>query len=122
MSAALCDSNILIDYLNRRAEAADELRRYERRCINGVIWIEVMAGCKTAEEETTTRDVLLSCDLLPLDEAVIERAWLIRRDRRLKLPDAVILATAQVHGLVLVTRNSRDFPSDDPAVRVPYLI
>ena len=36
-----------------------------------------------------------------------------------KLPDAVIRATAQTTGRLLVTRNTRDFPPDDPWVREP---
>jgi len=33
---------------------------------------------------------------------------------------AIIWATAQVHGLLLITRNVRDFPPDEPGVRMPY--
>jgi len=39
---------------------------------------------------------------------------------RVRLPDAIIWATAQVHGLLLVTRNVRDFPQGEPGVSVPY--
>jgi predicted nucleic acid-binding protein len=48
----------------------------------------------------------------------------IRRERRLKLPDAVILATARHLGCPLVTRNTRDFGPASPEVivSVPGLI
>lgn len=36
-----------------------------------------------------------------------------------KLPDAIILATAQVHRCELVTRNTKDF-ADIPGVITPY--
>jgi hypothetical protein len=36
------------------------------------------------------------------------------------LPNAYILATAQVNGAILVTRNTADFPATMPGVRVPY--
>jgi hypothetical protein len=29
-------------------------------------------------------------------------------------------ATAQVHAMLLVTRNVKDFPDGDPGVRAPY--
>jgi len=45
-----------------------------------------------------------------------------RRERKVKLPDAIILATAELEGRLLVTRNTKDFPSDDPGVRVPYTL
>ena len=31
-----------------------------------------------------------------------------------------IWATAQVHSMLLVSRNTKDFPADAPGVRVPY--
>jgi hypothetical protein len=34
------------------------------------------------------------------------------------LPDAIILATAQAQGVVVVTRNKKDFKG--PNIRVPY--
>jgi predicted nucleic acid-binding protein len=59
-------------------------------------------------------------DVIDLDRAIAERAVLIRREKRVRLPDAIIWATAQVHSLLLVSRNTKDFPEDDPGVRVPY--
>lgn len=44
-----------------------------------------------------------------LSEAVIRKTIDIRKEQRVKLPDAVIAATALVHGLVLLTRNTSDF-------------
>ena len=46
----------------------------------------------------------------------------LRRARRLRLPDALIWATDRRRGSLLVTRNTKDFPKDDPGVRVPYSI
>lgn len=44
----------------------------------------------------------------------------IRRRTRIKLPDAIIRATAEVHSLLLVTRDAKDFPEDALKVRIPY--
>jgi hypothetical protein len=47
----------------------------------------------------------------------------LRRERpRLKSPDAIILATAQIRGRVLITRNTKDFPAAMPGIRVPYTL
>ena len=58
-----------------------------------------------------------------MDEEIALRAAALRRERpRLKSPDAVILASAQTRGRVLVTRNTKDFPAEMPGVRVPYIL
>ena len=44
----------------------------------------------------------------------------IRQRHGLKVPDAIILATATCHGLTLATRNSRDFPLSLGGVVHPY--
>jgi predicted nucleic acid-binding protein len=57
---------------------------------------------------------------VPVDEQIAERAVGLRRVYRIRLPDAIIWATAQVHAMLLVTRNTKDYPADDPGVRAPY--
>ncbi|EWY38144.1 twitching motility protein PilT [Skermanella stibiiresistens SB22] len=119
MVKALFETTILIDYLNAISQARDELNRYEERAISIITWMEVMVGTE-GRLETPTRAFLDGFEVIGLDARVAERAVVLRRDRRVKLPDAVIWASAQVNGMLLVTRNSKDFPVDDPSVRMPY--
>jgi predicted nuclease of predicted toxin-antitoxin system len=49
-----------------------------------------------------------------------EEAIAVRKQRKRKLPDAIIMTTAQAADRLLITRNTRDFPADDPGVRIPY--
>ncbi len=72
------------------------------------------------DEESQVRAFLRRFQVYPVDEGVAERAVEIRRREKIRLPDAVIWATARQLGLILVTRNSRDFPSRDPGIRIPY--
>lgn len=46
----------------------------------------------------------------------------IRKTKRIRFPDAIVWSTAQVHSLLLVSRNIKDFPADEPGVRVPYKV
>jgi predicted nucleic acid-binding protein len=59
---------------------------------------------------------------VPVDEEIATAAAAIRREGALKLPDAMILATAKILGTQLVTRNTKDFKADDPLVRIPYKV
>ncbi len=46
---------------------------------------------------------------LSVDAATADEAARIRRECHLKLPDALIAATALLHGVPVVTANPRDF-------------
>jgi predicted nucleic acid-binding protein len=121
MVKALFDSNILVDYLNGIAPAKEELIRYRDRSISVITWMEVMAGA-APEVETATRGFLSGFEWISIDQDIADAAVTIRRDRKIKLPDAIIWATAQSKSLMLVTRNTKDFPADEPWVRMPYSI
>lgn len=113
------DTNILIDALRGHPEAKTELRRAKRRWISRITWIEVLAGA----DETTRTDIesfLERFNIVEIDADVARRAALIRNQERMKVPDAIIWASAQAAGHMLVTRNSKDFPAGTPGVRIPY--
>ncbi len=83
-------------------------------------WIEVLSKGNDA----VVRDAVLFLSRFGLDEIddeISHRAAALRRERpRLKSPDAIILATAQIRGRVLITRNTKDFPAEMPGIRIPY--
>jgi len=114
------DTNILVDFLRGVEAAREELARYPRAAVSLVTWMEILVGAADPVEEETLRAFVSRFEVLPVSLPVAERAVLLRRHHRLRLPDAVIWATAQVHERLFVTRNTRDFPADDPAVRIPY--
>jgi predicted nucleic acid-binding protein len=118
------DANIIIDALSGHKPALDELRREtrERNWISRMVWIEVLSkGSDGVVREAL--DFLAAFEIDELDENIAERAARLRRARPgLKSPDAIILATAQERGRILITRNTRDFPANMPGIRVPYTI
>jgi predicted nucleic acid-binding protein len=117
----LLDSNILIDHLRDVPEATRELYLYGpgEKSISLITWIEVMAGV-TPSSEAITRELLDEFLVFSITKEIAERSAVIRRERRVKLPDAIIWATAEAHGRMLVTRNTRDYPTDHAFVRIPY--
>jgi len=83
--------------------------------------MEVLVGA--TEDEAQVRDFLSShFGIVSLDLAVAERAVHLRRTHRIRLPDAIIWATAQVNDAILVTRNTKDFDAEWADIRVPYSV
>ena len=121
MVGALFDTNILIDHLNAVPEARAEIQRFENRAVSIITWMEVMVGAN-ADLVEPTRLFLEGFKVIALDDEIANCAVALRRAHRIKLPDAVIWATAQTTGRLLVTRNTKDFPPDDPGVREPYTL
>ncbi|QJE94639.1 type II toxin-antitoxin system VapC family toxin [Luteolibacter luteus] len=118
------DTNILIDFLNGVTEAQVATSAYGRRCINRITWMEILAGVKDTPGEDIARTFLAQFDVVEMTEEVAEAALTLRRHHvpRLKLPDAIILASARMLGCRLITRNTRDFPQDSADVHVPYRV
>ena len=117
----LFDTNILIDYLSGIPQARTELERHPDRAIGIVTWMEVMAGTTEADKKPI-RAFLRTFRVLPVTQDVAEQSFILRRQRKIKLPDAIILATAQVNDRILLTRNTRDFPAEEPGISIPYKI
>jgi predicted nucleic acid-binding protein len=114
------DTNILIDYLGGVAAAREEVGRFPGAYISTIAWIEVMAGTKDAADELAVRRFLQHFERVPVDADIAELSFHVRRQHRVKLPDAIIWATAKRKNTLLVTRNVRDFPEHEPDIRIPY--
>ena len=126
MSGFAFDANIVIDalagYPLARVEIERAVRLAARPWISRIAWIEVLSkGSEIMVRDAT--EFLSRFGLDEIDEEISRRAAALRRERpRLKSPDAIILATAQIRGRVLITRNTKDFPAQMPGIRVPYVL
>ena len=121
MGRALFDTNILIDYISGMEAARDEMERYETRAISVMTWMEVLVGVSPSDEPAV-RGLLSRFELVAMTSSIAERTVLLRRERRIKLVDAIILASAAAGSWLLVTRNTRDFAEQAGQIRVPYRI
>lgn len=119
---AVFDTNILIDYLNGIPAARTLLANYQDPWISIITKLEVLVGTQAKDEEAVTRRFLARFRVRAVDEAVCEQSVIIRRTFKLRIPDAVIYATARDQACLLVTRNSRDFPADQVDIRFPYQV
>ena len=105
MARILVDSDILVDHLrgHRRLVVATADDAY----VSVITRAELFSG--HGSEERRVRRLLEPMTTVAVDEAIAERAARLRRLSSLRLPDALIAATALHHRLTLVTRNVRDF-------------
>ena len=114
MRRHLLDTNILIYYLadaipsGSVSKIEDMLSSTFR--ISIITKIEFLGWRKhTPEGYAMAEDFIRSAEVYPLTDTIADCAIHLRRTCGIKLPDAVIAATAMVHGCVLVTRNEHDF-------------
>ena len=93
---AVFDTNILIDLFNNRVEAADAIdRTASHRAISLITWMEVMVGARKHGHEAKTATVMGVFEIIDITRDIAERSVILREKHGMKLPDAIILATAQ---------------------------
>jgi len=118
------DTNIIIDALLDVEVAIAELEHAaaggEPLWVSRMVWVEILSK-GSPEEIRSAKNYLARFSTDELDEEIAVLAGALRRERpRLRSPDAIILATAQLRGRILVTRNTKDFSVEMPGVRIPY--
>ena len=121
MSDPFFDTNIIIDWLFDLTPATAELSRYRKHRISRIVWTEVLAG-EPLHERPRLQQMMSPFEIVEIDARIAAAAADIRHRMRMKLLDAFILATAQVNGAILITRNIKDFPASMPGIRVPYTL
>lgn len=120
MARHLLDSDVLIWVLRGKPAAVEFVRGLQRDevpAISALAFYEVWAGARPSEDETVSR-FLSAFSMIPVDSGIATTAARYYREFRgkgvtLSAVDALVAATARVHGLILVTQNRRGFPMTD---------
>jgi len=109
----LVDANVGIDFLNNKLPVAStawlewQLQR-QQLALSVVVRIELLSWVGTPADVQLLEDFIAATPVLPLDEPVVLQTIRLRQQHRVKLPGAIIAATALVHGLPLLSRNTND--------------
>ena len=111
----LWDTNTAIYYLQQQFSISaekyiDDLLKEESPIISAITEIELLCWKTATEKDVEIINGFIHDSLvIELDQAIKFKTAVIRKAYRIKLPDAIIAATAQVYGLTLLTRNIEDF-------------
>lgn len=95
---AVLDTNIVVDHIEDLDVARVKLGRYPSPLFSVASRVEVMVGAADDDQSASLRHFLKRLDTLDIDSAVADTAVHIRRERRLRLPDAIIWATTHAQG------------------------
>jgi len=106
----LIDTNVIIDFSEGRFGRL-QMEHIEKVLNNtpNISVINKMELLGFSNVPQTLVEFIAFTRILPIDDAVVEKTIFIRKQRRIKLPDAIIGATALVHDLTLLTSNVADF-------------
>lgn len=122
---AVLDSNILIYQSKNLLDFRDVFGRYEQIYVSVITYMETLGHrfANPAEEETL-RHILERLLVIHTDMNIAQQVVAYKQIRKIKTPDAIILATARQLGAALVTVNESDFKGIDPDVTiiVPKLV
>ena len=111
----LWDTNTAIYYLQQQfplnaEKFIDDLLKNDQPTISAITEIELLCW-KTATEEDLKllHDFINDSKVIELEQAIKIKTAEIRKVVRIKLPDAIIAATALIYGCTLLSRNLYDF-------------
>ena len=111
----LWDTNTAIYYLQQQfpplaEKFIDNLLEEESPVISAITEIELLCWKTATEEDLEVLNGFINDSLvIELEKAIKLKTAEIRKSHRIKLPDAIIAATALVYKLTLLTRNVEDF-------------
>jgi len=109
----LIDSNVIIDYLGGKIPV--DKSEFMNAVINDmpavsiISKIEVLGFNAPADELKLLECFFTDVLVLEMNNQIIEQTIVLRRNTKMKTPDAIIAATALVYDLTLITRNTSDF-------------
>ena len=102
-------ARILTELVIRKDQASVEAWISEGAMISVMTRIEVLGYPQTDDQFQQAARLLAYFDEIPLHEPIVQRTITLRQQSRIRLPDALIAATALYLGFPLVSRNTHDF-------------
>ena len=110
----LIDTNAVIDYLGELMP--DKALKFIDKIIDDEFYLSVINKIEllgfaqlTIDEEQKIQLLIDSSQVIELTNDIVNKTIALRKNIKIKLPDGIIAASASVHNLAIVTRNTDDF-------------
>ena len=111
----LFDSNTVIYFLGKIVLSDNALKRIDAICSQGqhlsiITKLELLGyRFESAKNEESTKKFVKSSHIYQISPEIENETIKLRKTTKIKLPDAIIAATAIVHDFTLVSGNFKDF-------------
>ena len=118
-SKALLDSNTIIDDSKEIIDINRIIEKYSLVYLSIISYIEIMGyPFENENEREAIINILKKIPLINLNIEIADKAIEYRTHYKIKLPDALILATASHLKADLITSNLNDFKKIDNTVKI----
>ena len=115
MAQYLMDTNVVSDYLSASFSATAmqfmDIAIDATPNLSVITQIELLCWKTSTATEQKVKSFVADSIVLDINPDVITQCVNIRKGKKIKIPDAIIAATALAYGYTLITNNEKDFAS-----------
>ena len=104
----LVDSNIIIK-LATENNLTDDSKSFLTAILNDSFNISIITKIEVLSKDDSLIDFVNVAKVFELDETIVLLTIQLRRKYKIRLPDAIIAATAIANKFILLTHNAKDF-------------
>ena len=116
---AVLDSNVVVYISKQIIDGNKVISHYNNIFVSVISYMEVLGYEFSSEiEKQLTEDFLLQSQVIHTNSEIAEKVIDFRKKKKIKLPDAIVAATAFVLGADLITANVKDFKGLDKGLKV----
>jgi len=115
----LFDTNTVIYFLGKIALSDNALKQIDTFCSQGqhlsiITKLELLGyHFESEKNEESTKNFVSSSKIYQISPEIETETIILRKTTKMKLPDAIIAATAIVNNFALISANTKDFRSID---------
>lgn len=118
---SILDSNVVILASKEKIDVEKLLSKYDKFYVSVITYIEVYAfDFQNSLEKDAIDEIFANLEIIEINKEIADQAIIYRKNKskKIKLPDAIILATAKYVNADLLTDDWKDFQNIDSSVNL----